>query len=131
MSPNPNTDYDSFIFSVPKYISASPTTARPVSNNTFASGSSMPPTAPNTMKNPNMNLIIYIPLLLNAAIIVVNVSLAITTKSASRRPTSAGNATTITINSIHFIILSSQHVSCKIFPLFIAGTYFANCNKGT
>jgi hypothetical protein len=92
------------------------------------------PTAPITITSPNTNRIIYTPLLLNAAISVVNVSLAITTKSASRRPTSAGNATTITINSIHFnilISLSSQHVCSKVFPLFVAGTNLCHSNQST
>jgi len=60
MSPNPYTDYSCFIFSDPKYISASPTPAMPISTNSEFSGSSMPPTAPNTITSPTMNLIILL-----------------------------------------------------------------------
>jgi len=60
MSPNPNTDYSCFIFSEPKYISASPRPAIPISTNSEFSGSSMPPTAPNTITSPNINLIILL-----------------------------------------------------------------------
>ena len=58
MSPKPNTDYNCFIFSDPKYIRYSPPPAMPNRRDSEFSGSSMPPTAPNTITSPTMNLII-------------------------------------------------------------------------
>jgi hypothetical protein len=89
MSPNLYTDYLSCMFRVPAYISTSPAMVIPSSISKSSSPAvSIPPTHPNTINSPTINLIIL-------------------------------------------ISLSSQHVSSKVFPFFVAGTNLCNSNQST
>lgn len=66
MSPNLNTDYFCFKSSTPHAMMASPITAVQTKSIKFAFGSeSIPPTDPNTTKNPTINLIILCSLVSN------------------------------------------------------------------
>ena len=59
MSPKPNTDYNLFILSEPKYISKQPNRANANNGSNCSSVAlSIPPAAPNTTNSPTMNLII-------------------------------------------------------------------------